>query len=77
MQTVNKRTFESAYCFFSGSLPSERLDKGSTSGTRIQSTGGGAAYVCFRSCFGPEWVSGVKDEVPRQDGHFCEEVLDF
>ena len=49
VQTVKKRTFGSAYHFFSNSMPSKRLDMGLTSGTRIQSTGRGAAYMCVMS----------------------------
>jgi hypothetical protein len=36
------------------SPPSERLDKGSIPGTRIQSTSGHVAYVCIGSCLGLE-----------------------
>jgi hypothetical protein len=55
VQTVKKRTFGSAHPFFTNFVhPSERLDKGSIPGTRIQSTGGHVAYVCVGSCLGPE-----------------------
>ena len=53
VQTVRKRTFRSVHRFFTNSVhPSERLDKGSIPGTRIQLTAGQAAYVDVRSWLG-------------------------
>ena len=55
VQTVRKRTFGSAHPFFTSSVhPSERLDKGSIPGRRIQSTGGHVLYACVGSCSEPE-----------------------